>query len=78
MNPANFPNVGAAAMPGAPNPTQAAQSNAVFRHILGVLQSQGPFTGWRAEVPPEERAKNTWQMFVQPHSHLSKAMGPVR
>ncbi|CRG85849.1 Cell surface glycoprotein 1 [Talaromyces islandicus] len=65
MNPANFPNVGAAAMPGAPNPGQGtAQSNQVLTHILRALQSQGPFTGWRAEVPPEERAKKTWQMFV--------------
>jgi len=65
MNPANFPNVGAAAtMAGAPNPNQMNGTANVQRHMMQYLQSQGPFTGWRAEVPLEDRFKKTWQLFV--------------
>lgn len=67
MNPVNSFNVGAGAMLTGANPQgamQNAQNNHVSRHVAQVLQSQGPFTGWRAEVPITERAGKVWQMYV--------------
>lgn len=77
MNPANFPNVGAAAVPGVVNPGQiTAQNNQVQRYILQRLQSRGPYDGWRAEVSPEERTQKTWQMFVQQYHILLEKFDP--
>jgi hypothetical protein len=67
MNPANFSNVGG--MPGMSKPPgqmQVPQKNEnaqmILKHVAQALQSQGPFTGWRAEVPIQERAMKVYQM----------------
>lgn len=39
------------------------QSSQVQRQIAVLLQSQGPFTGWRAEVTIPERARKILQMY---------------
>jgi hypothetical protein len=66
MNPQSFPNVGAGGMPGGPNAhgQMLPQNTQLFRQVVQVLQSQAPFTGWRAEVPPAERAMKVWQMYA--------------
>lgn len=68
MNPASFSNVGGG-MPGAgkpPGPVQVPQKNenaqVILRYVAQALQSQGPFAGWRAEVPIQERAMKVYQM----------------
>lgn len=68
MNPANFSNVGGG-MPGGAKPhgqMQVPQKNenvqVIMKHVAQALQSQGPFTGWRAEVPVHERVMKVYQM----------------
>ncbi len=68
MNPANFPNVGGG-MPGGANPhgqTQMPQRNenasVIMNQVAQALQAQGPFSGWRAEVPIKDRAVKVYQM----------------
>ncbi|KAF4218659.1 hypothetical protein CNMCM8980_007650 [Aspergillus fumigatiaffinis] len=70
MNPANFPNVGGG-MPGGANPhgqTQMPQRNenasVIMNQVAQALQAQGPFSGWRAEVPIKDRAVKVYQMIT--------------
>ncbi|GFG18647.1 hypothetical protein IFM5058_09214 [Aspergillus udagawae] len=70
MNPANFPNVGGG-MPGGANPhgqTQMPQRNenasVIMNQVAQALQAQGPFNGWRAEVPIKDRAVKVYQMIT--------------
>lgn len=71
MNPANYSNVGGGGIPGVSNPHGQMQpqkgdsmnNQIVFKHVGQALQSQGPFTGWRAEVPVQERAMKVLQMY---------------
>jgi hypothetical protein len=67
MNPANFPN--GAGMPAGARPHGQMQvpqmnesSQVVINHVAQALQSQGPFSGWRAEFPIKERAHKVYQM----------------
>lgn len=67
MNPANFP----AGMPGAAKPhgqVPVMQKNEntqlVMNQVAQMLQAQGPFSGWRAEVSIKERAMKIYQMYV--------------
>lgn len=73
MNPVNFPNVGpamppAAIPPGARPPPQvpgaqrAQNTNILMANIAQLLQKQGPYTGWRAEVPVRDRAVKIYQL----------------
>lgn len=71
MNPANFPNVGGG-MPGGAKPhgqMQIPQKNenasVIMNQVAQALQTQGPFTGWRAEVPIKDRAVKVYQMWVE-------------
>ncbi|KAJ9220914.1 hypothetical protein DTO207G8_8514 [Paecilomyces variotii] len=85
MNPASFSNVGGG-MPGAgkpPGPVQVPQKNenaqVILRYVAQALQSQGPFAGWRAEVPIQERAMKVYQMIsslrlIQPRIELQSAV----
>lgn len=53
-------------MPGGAKPQmQNPQNNDaqfIFNHAVQALQIQPPFTGWRAEVPLQERALKVYQM----------------
>ncbi|PIG79369.1 hypothetical protein AARAC_010947 [Aspergillus arachidicola] len=78
MNPANFPNVGGG-MPGAHGqmqvPQQKPDNQLMMNYLAQALQSQGTFTGWRADVSLKERAVNVYQMWtslrlIQPHAAL--------
>ncbi|KAK2765523.1 hypothetical protein FQN54_008377 [Arachnomyces sp. PD_36] len=47
-------------------------TQALLRHVTQALQSQGPFTGWRAGVTIQERGMKIYQMIsslrlIQPH-----------
>ncbi|KAL1846939.1 hypothetical protein Plec18170_008907 [Paecilomyces lecythidis] len=51
----------------------------LLKHIAQTLQSQGPFTGWRAEVPIQARATKVYQIFtslrlIQPRIELQSAV----
>lgn len=64
MNPANF-NVGGG-MPGGAMPQMHMPQNnhdgqVIFNHAVQALQSQ-QFTGWKKEVPIQERAMKVYQM----------------
>lgn len=64
MNPANFSNVGGGMPGGAMPQMQMPQNNdaqVIFNHAFQALQSQ-PFTGWKKEVPIQERAMKVYQM----------------
>lgn len=42
---------------------QKNESNQVLiNHVAQALQSQGPFSGWRAEFPIKDRAFKVYQM----------------
>ncbi|OGM43038.1 hypothetical protein ABOM_009289 [Aspergillus bombycis] len=81
MNAANFPNAGGG-MPGGGNPhgqmqvpQQKPENQMMVNYLAQALQSQGSFTGWRADVPLKERAVNVHQMctslrLIQPHASL--------
>jgi hypothetical protein len=71
MNPGEF-NPGAG--PGRPAPTVAMRMNpnmqapknenvqAMMNHVVQMLQSQGPYGGWKGEVDVKIRAGNVYQM----------------
>lgn len=68
MNPANFPNIGGG-IPGGGNPhaqmqvpQQKPDNQVMLNYLAQALQSQGTFTGWRADVSLKERAVNVYQM----------------
>ncbi|KAK6819200.1 hypothetical protein RU639_008183 [Aspergillus parasiticus] len=82
MNPADYSTVGGG-MPGEakPNgqmqaPQQQDQDNQqVMDYVVHALQSQGPFTHWRADIIIEERANNVYHMWtslrlIQPHANI--------
>ncbi|KAJ5085737.1 hypothetical protein N7532_010508 [Penicillium argentinense] len=81
MNPAQFPNPGGA-MPGVVKPGMQPQqkegANIIMGHVAQVLSNQGPFGGWKAEVPIKTRAMNVYQMItslrlIQPRIDLQQA-----
>ncbi|KAK1141113.1 hypothetical protein N8T08_009389 [Aspergillus melleus] len=84
MNPATYNN-GGGALGGAKahGQMQAPQKNdnnsqAMMNYVAQALQSQGPFTGWRAEVPVKDRAVKVYQMLtslrlIQPRVDLQNA-----
>ncbi|OKL60313.1 hypothetical protein UA08_04131 [Talaromyces atroroseus] len=82
MNQVNFSNVGTGAMLTGANPQGAMpnnQTSLVSRQVAQVLQSQGPYTGWRAEVPIQDRAQKVWQMItslrlIQPRIEIQNAL----
>ncbi|KAE8376557.1 hypothetical protein BDV26DRAFT_282555 [Aspergillus bertholletiae] len=69
-------------MPGGGNPhgqmqvpQQKPDNQVMMNYLAQALQSQGSFTGWRAEVTLKERAINVYQMWtslrlIQPHAAL--------
>lgn len=71
MNPGDF-NPGAG--PGRPAPNTNMRMNpnmqipkqdnvqAMMNHVAQMLQNQGPYGGWKAEVPTKTRATNVYQM----------------
>ena len=66
MNPAtNYSNVGGG-MPGGAKLhfPQNSDNQVIFNHAVQALQSQAPFSGWRAEVTLSERAMKVYQMYV--------------
>lgn len=68
MNPAQFHNPGGG-MPGVVKPNMPPQPNkesaqVILSHVAQVLTNQGPFVGWKAEVPIKTRAMNVYQMYV--------------
>lgn len=66
MNPAtNYPNVGGG-MPGGAKLhfPQNSDNQVIFNHAVQALQTQAPFSGWRAEVTLSERAMKVYQMYV--------------
>lgn len=70
MNPANFSHVGGGGIPGVPNPHGQMQpqkgdsmNNQLVFKVGQALRSQGPFTGWRAQVPDRDRAMKVLQMY---------------
>ena len=67
MNPTQFPNMGGTGGGGMPPNVQQMQnaqmqSTNIHRQIFQALQSQGPFSGWQAQVGPEERALKVKQL----------------
>ncbi|KAJ5551347.1 UAA transporter [Penicillium sp. DV-2018c] len=88
MNPEQFPNPGAG--PGRPAPTAAMRMKAnmqipkgdspqsMMAYVAQMLQSQGPYGGWKADVPIKARAANVYQMItslrlIQPRIDLHQA-----
>ncbi|KAE8144407.1 hypothetical protein BDV25DRAFT_95931 [Aspergillus avenaceus] len=82
MNPANFSNAGGG-MPGGAKPPgqmqvpqqQKPEIQVMMNFLAQTLQSQGPFSGWRAEVSLKERAINVYQMWtslrlIQPQANI--------
>lgn len=68
MNPAQFPNPGGG-MPGVVKPNMPPQQNKegaqlIMSHVAQILANQGPFGGWKADVPIKTRAMNVYQMYV--------------
>lgn len=69
MTPANYSNVGGG-KPGRAEPhgqmqvpqQQDQDNQQVMDHIVHALQSQGPFTNWRADIIIEERASNVYHV----------------
>ncbi|CAG8295619.1 unnamed protein product [Penicillium salamii] len=87
MNPGDF-NPGAGPGRPAPNAAMRMKANmqvpkndnvqAMMNHVAQVLQSQGPYGGWKAEVPTKTRATNVYQMItslrlIQPRIDLTQA-----
>lgn len=50
-----------AARPGM-QPPRNENASIIMNHVAQMLQSQGPFSGWKAEVPIKNRAMNVYQM----------------
>ncbi|KAJ5163029.1 UAA transporter [Penicillium coprophilum] len=88
MNPGEFPNPGAG--PGRPAPNTAMRMNAnmqvpkndsvqaMMTYVAQMLQNQGPYGGWKSEVPIKTRATNVYQMItslrlIQPRIDLHQA-----
>jgi hypothetical protein len=84
MNHASYANVGAG-IPGPAPPTTHGQMTAMnklehnqqnlLRRVALSLQTQGLFTGWRAEVSIAERTMKVVQMYAFPPS-FSKRFSP--
>jgi hypothetical protein len=72
MNPnPQFPNApGSGGMVGVkpgmqqPNKDSQQSQSIIMGHVAQVLHSQGPFSGWKADVHIKIRAMNVWQMYV--------------
>lgn len=67
MNPANFTNGGAMPTEAKPHgqiqvPQKNESNQVLINHVAQALQSQGPFSGWRAEFPIKDRAFKVYQM----------------
>lgn len=72
MNPGEFPNPGAGPGRPAPNAAMRMQANmqvpkndnvqSMMSYVAQVLQGQGSYGGWQAEVPIKTRATNVYQM----------------
>lgn len=45
-----------------PVPGKNENTQVIINHVAQALQAQGPFSGWRAEVPIKERALKAYQM----------------
>ncbi|KAJ5106678.1 hypothetical protein N7456_003353 [Penicillium angulare] len=83
MNPnPQFPNApGGGGMPGVKpgmQPPNKENHNIIMGHVAQALNSQGPFSGWKAEVPLKVRAMNVWQMItslrlIQPRIDIQNA-----
>jgi len=65
MNPAQFNNPGAG-MPGGVTqgmqPPKNENAQAILGHVAHVLSNQGPYSGWKADVPIKARVMNVYQM----------------
>ncbi|KAE8342109.1 hypothetical protein BDV24DRAFT_162665 [Aspergillus arachidicola] len=82
MTTANYSNVGGGRPGGAePHgqmqaPQQQDQDNQqVMDYVVHALQSQGPFTHWRADIIIEERANNVYHVWtsirlIRPHANI--------
>ncbi|KAJ9300049.1 hypothetical protein DTO271G3_2166 [Paecilomyces variotii] len=66
-----------------PGPVQVPQKNEnaqmILKYVAQALKSQGPFAGWRAEVPIQERAMKVYQMIsslrlIQPKIELQSVV----
>ncbi|KAL4736773.1 hypothetical protein BDV11DRAFT_9174 [Aspergillus similis] len=83
MNPANFPNVNGAMSAGVKPPGQMqgvpkADMQHILNNVAQMLQSQGPGSGWRAEVSVRDRTFKVHQMItslrlIQPQIELRNA-----
>ncbi|KAL4771471.1 hypothetical protein BDW60DRAFT_64159 [Aspergillus nidulans var. acristatus] len=83
MNPANFPNVNGAMSAGVKPPGQMqgvpkADMQHILNNVAQMLQSQGPWSGWRAEVSVRDRTFKVHQMItslrlIQPQIELRNA-----
>ncbi|PYH97212.1 hypothetical protein BO71DRAFT_142368 [Aspergillus ellipticus CBS 707.79] len=84
MNPANFPNVGGAMNGGVrpqgqmQHPQRPENSQVILTQVAQALQTQGQYSGWRADVPIKERAVKVYQMItslrlIQPRIEIQHA-----
>ncbi|KAJ5654306.1 hypothetical protein N7490_001309 [Penicillium lividum] len=84
MNPNQFPNApGGGGMVGGKPGMQPPKDNQqiqgiIMSHVAQVLQNQGPFSGWKAEITNKTRMMNIWQMItslrlIQPRIDISAA-----
>ncbi|RDW93306.1 uncharacterized protein DSM5745_00628 [Aspergillus mulundensis] len=81
MNPANFLNANGAMSAGVKPPGQMQSKNEmqhILTHVAQVLQNQGPWSDWRAEVQPRDRTFKVHQMItslrlIQPQIELRSA-----
>ncbi|KAJ5246498.1 hypothetical protein N7468_001481 [Penicillium chermesinum] len=77
MNPNGFPNPqGMAVRPGM-QPPRNENASLIMNHVAQMLQSQGPFQGWKAEVPIKSRAMNVYQMWSGGSGRLVGTAGGV-
>lgn len=74
MNPAQFSNPGGG-MSGVVKPGMQLPKNenaqVIMGHVAQVLQNQGSYGGWKAEVPIKTRAMNVYQMWASFFQHFS-------
>jgi hypothetical protein len=67
MNPAAF-----SGHAGTMVPAQGAQmtnlpqldTTQISKHVMSVLHAQGPFSGWRQQVHPQDRVKNVMMLYA--------------